>query len=187
MKNNDYEIRTAELSTADKKLVGYAIRWNSLSEVICDEFREQFAPGAFKESLASGADCRALYEHDYTRLLGRTTSGTLTLNEDNTGLRFELTPPDTQAGRDVLTLVARGDISGMSFAFRALSEEWNIATTPYIRTVTAADLREITVTSLPAYTQSNVEIARRSLLARHPELNGLNPDMRRRQAELAGL
>lgn len=187
MNNKDFEIRTSELIASDKKLVGYAIRWNSLSEVIWDEFVEQFAPGAFADSLTSGADCRALYEHDYTKLLGRTTSGTLVLTEDNTGLRFELTPPDTQLGRDVLTLVERGDISGMSFGFRALNEEWNIASAPYVRTVTAAELREITVTSMPAYTQSSVEIARRSLMAQHSSLAGMSFDMRRRQAELAGL
>ncbi|KGT88301.1 peptidase [Erwinia typographi] len=187
MKNNDFEIRTASLNAESQKLVGYAVRYNSLSEVIWGEFVEQFAPGAFTASLASGADCRALYEHDHMQLLGRTTSGTLVLTEDNTGLRFELTPPDTQLGRDVLTLVERGDISGMSFAFRAISEEWNIEVAPCVRTVTAAELREITVTSMPAYTQSSVEIALRSLLAQHPSLSGLSLDMRRRQAELAGL
>ncbi len=98
------------------------MRWNSLSEVIWDEFREQFAPGAFKDSPASGSDVRALYEHNYTQLLGRTKSGTLVLSEDDTGLRFELTPPNTQLGNDVLELVERGDISGMSFGFRALKE-----------------------------------------------------------------
>ncbi len=50
MKTIDFEIRTSELSASNKKLVGYAVRWNSLSEVIWDEFREQFAPGAFKDS-----------------------------------------------------------------------------------------------------------------------------------------
>ena len=113
MKTTDFEIRTSEVSASNKKLVGYAVRWNSLSEVIWDEFREQFAPGAFKDSLASGSDVRALYEHNYTQLLGRTKSGTLVLSEDDTGLRFELTPPNTQLGNDVLELVERGDISGM--------------------------------------------------------------------------
>ncbi len=70
MKTIDFEIRTSEVSASNKKLVGYAVRWNSLSEVIWDEFREQFAPGAFKDSLASGSDVRALYEHNYTQLLG---------------------------------------------------------------------------------------------------------------------
>jgi HK97 family phage prohead protease len=127
MKTIDFEIRTSEVSASNKKLVGYAVRWNSLSEIIWDEFREQFAPGAFKDSLASGSDVRALYEHNYTQLLGRTKSGTLVLSEDDTGLRFELTPPNTQLGNDVLELVERGDISGMSFGFRALKEAWDIA------------------------------------------------------------
>ncbi len=119
------------------------MRWNSLSEVIWDEFREQFAPGAFKDSPASGSDVRALYEHNYTQLLGRTKSGTLVLSEDDTGLRFELTPPNTQLGNDVLELVERGDISGMSFGFRALKEAWDIGQSPYLRTVTAAELRKL--------------------------------------------
>lgn len=97
MKNTDFEIRTSELTASNKKLVGYAVRWNSLSEIIWDEFREQFTPGAFADYLAAGNDVRCLYEHDYTQLLGRTKSGTLVLTEDNTGLRFELTPPDTVA------------------------------------------------------------------------------------------
>jgi HK97 family phage prohead protease len=186
MTNTDFEIRTSELTASEKKLVGYVVRWNSLSEIIWDEFREQFAPGAFRESLGSGADVRALYEHNHTQLLGRTKSGSLTLSEDNMGLRFELTPPDTQLGRDVLTLVERGDISGMSFGFRSLNDTWDTAQKPYLRTVNAADLKEITVTSMPAYPESAVEVARRSLFNQHPELRG-SGDNRRRWAELMGL
>ncbi|MCX8305111.1 phage major capsid protein [Enterobacter pseudoroggenkampii] len=103
-----------------------------------------------------------------------------------TGLRFELTPPNTQLGNDVLELVERGDISGMSFGFRALKEAWDIGRSPYLRTVTAAELREITVTSMPAYPESGVEIAHRSLFSQHPELRRAG-DNRPRWAELAGL
>lgn len=183
MKETDFEIRTATLTAADKKLVGYAVKWNSRSEVLWDEFVEQFAPNAFKDSLAAGVDVRALYEHDYTALLGRNTSGTLLLSEDTTGLRFELTPPDTQLGRDVLILVERGDISGMSFGFRALKDQWDISTQPYVRTVLTAELREITVTSLPAYRETDIQIAKRSLLAQCP----VSVDLRSHWAYLAGL
>ncbi len=120
MKDTDFEIRTASLSTSDKKLVGYAVKWNSRSEVLWDEFVEQFAPYAFKDSLSSGSDCRALYEHDYAALLGRTTSGTLVLSEDTIGLRFELTPPDTQLGRDVLTLVSEVEAKEVPLTISAL-------------------------------------------------------------------
>ncbi|MEQ1976813.1 HK97 family phage prohead protease [Xenorhabdus sp. SGI240] len=165
---NDFEIRTASLSASDKKLTGYVVKWSSRSHLLWDEFVEQFAPNAFSTSLAMNADIRALYEHDHMNLLGRTTSGTLQLNEDATGLRFELTPPDTQLGRDVLTLVERGDISGMSFGFRALKDLWDVGQEPYIRTVLEAELREITITSMPAYPESGVEIAKRSLNAVKP-------------------
>ena len=70
----------------------------------CD-FVESFAPKAFSDSLASGEDVRALFEHDYTKLLGRTSAGTLKLEEDSIGLRFELTPPDTTIGKDLLVSV----------------------------------------------------------------------------------
>ena len=66
----------------------------------------------------------------------------------------------------MLTLVERGDITGMSFGFRALCEEWNIAQKPYLRTVTAAEPVKSPITSMPAYPESG-GIAHRSLFAQH--------------------
>lgn len=163
MASTDIEIRTASLTRKDQALTGYAVKWDSLSHVLFDEFFEQFSPYAFRDHLAAGQDVLALWEHDPKSLLGRTSSGTLALSEDETGLHFALNPPDTQLGRDVLTMVERGDITGMSFGFRALKDHWNTARKPYVRTVHSAELREITITSLPAYPESAVEIARRSL------------------------
>ncbi len=163
MQNTEFELRTATVAAVDKKLTGYVVKWDRRSELLWDEFVEQFSPHAFKDSLASGTDIRALFEHDYKALLGRTQSGTLILSEDDTGLRFELTPPDTQIGRDVLVSVERGDISGMSFGFRAISDHWDINQVPYLRTVLVAELAEITVTSMPAYRDSDVKLAKRSL------------------------
>ncbi len=54
--------------------MGYVVRWNSPSELIWGDFVEQFATNAFAESLASGQDVRALFEHDHTKLLGRTSA-----------------------------------------------------------------------------------------------------------------
>jgi len=138
------------------------VKWNSPSEVLYCDFVEQFSANAFSESLSSGADVRALFEHDHTKLLGRTRAGTLKLEEDAIGLRFELMPPDTTLGRDLLVSVERGDISGMSFGFWAKEETWNFDVEPCQRTVAKAELFEITVTSIPAYPESSVEIAKRS-------------------------
>ena len=80
-------------------------------------------------------------------------------------MRFELTPPDTTLGRDLLVSVERGDISGMSFGFWAKEETWNFDVEPCQRTVQKAELFEVTVTSIPAYPESSVEIAKRSMVA----------------------
>ncbi|MGQ3663182.1 HK97 family phage prohead protease [Citrobacter braakii] len=182
--NKDFEIRSAAVSVEENKLIGYVVPWNSRSQLIWGEFYEVFAPYAFKDSLATGSDVRALYEHDYKGLLGRTTSGTLKLKEDNAGLRFELDPPDTQMGRDLLALVGRGDISGMSFGFRATKETWDFKQDPPLRTVNAAELTEITFTATPAYSESDVEISRRSMrLARKNN----DSDTARQWAELLEL
>ncbi|EKE4647039.1 HK97 family phage prohead protease, partial [Escherichia coli] len=120
------EIRSSEITTsASNTLTGYVVRWDNLSELLWGEFYEKFQRGAFTEWLAAGNDVRGLYEHDHSMLLGRTRSGTLKLEEDETGLRFELTPPDTSTGRDVIELVKRGDISGMSFGFRSRKDVWD--------------------------------------------------------------
>lgn len=74
---------------------------------------ETIARSAFDGIMAH--DVVALVNHDPHQILGRTSSGTLRLASDAHGLRFELTLPDTQLGRDTHTLVKRGDIQGMSF------------------------------------------------------------------------
>ncbi|TBM33370.1 HK97 family phage prohead protease, partial [Hafnia paralvei] len=51
MKNTDIEIRAASLTSQDKKLTGYVVKWNSRSQVLWDEFVEQFSPNAFQNSL----------------------------------------------------------------------------------------------------------------------------------------
>jgi HK97 family phage prohead protease len=75
-------------------------------------------PGAYKSAIAERQDVRSLFNHDANFVLGRTLSNTLILQEDAVGLLTDTDPPDTQTIRDlVLAPIARGDVSGMSFAF----------------------------------------------------------------------
>jgi HK97 family phage prohead protease len=104
-----------ELRRADRKLEGYAARFNTEARI--GDFTETIRAGAFAESLRSGNDILALVDHDAAKVLARTKSGNLRLSEDSAGLQFELTVPDTTAGRDVLALAERGDLGGMSFGF----------------------------------------------------------------------
>jgi HK97 family phage prohead protease len=49
----------------------------------------------------------------------------LELHSDANGLRFDCDLPDTQAARDVHTLVKRGDLNSCSFAWAGTDEEWS--------------------------------------------------------------
>lgn len=114
------EIR-AGVDGAGDVMTGHASvfdQWTTLYEGRYWTWREKVNPGAFANALKEGVDCRALFNHDANFVLGRTTSGTLSLEEDPTGLMIQCSLPDTQTVRDlVVSPIKRGDVSGMSFAF----------------------------------------------------------------------
>lgn len=147
--------RAADLSVApgQRKLAGYAAVFGQETRI--SDFTEVIRPGAFTASL-KGRDILALVDHDPSRLLARTKSGTLRLEEDSRGLRFELDVPDTTEGRDLLALAERGDLGGMSFGFTVdrSGERWNGKK----RELRAVTLHEISVVhAWPAYHSTSVE------------------------------
>jgi HK97 family phage prohead protease len=146
--------RAVELRTDGRRLEGYAAVFNTEAR-IAGSFTETIRPGAFRTSLAApGKDVLALVDHDPGRLLARTRSGTLRLAEDGKGLGFSLDVPDTQLGRDVLTLAQRGDVGGMSFGFRVQDEAWPAKDQRELR---AVDLVEVSIVhAWPAYPETSV-------------------------------
>ena len=144
------------LTASGRTLSGYASVFNVETRI--GSFNERIRPGAFSASLASGRDILALLDHRADALLGRTSSGTLTLREDDKGLRFDLLLPDTTAGRDLIALAERGDVGGASFGFRAIDEDWQGDT----RELRAVELHEISIVqSWPAYSQTSISLRHR--------------------------
>lgn len=147
----------------NRRLSGYAIVFNSLS-VDLGGFREIIDPAAVDRTLTDAVDVRALVDHDSAKIIGRTRSGTLTLRKDTNGLKFTIDPdPDISYARDIMLAVKRGDVSGMSFAFRAIEDEWNYDEAVPVRTVTDMKVSEISVVTFPAY--PDTQVAMRSLTA----------------------
>lgn len=156
---DDLDVR-AGVGEQPHRLVGYAAVYNSLSADL-GGFKERIMPGAFKTSVTGGADIRALVDHDSTKLLGRTSNGTLRVMEDEKGLRVEIdVPHETTYGRDIMALVKRRDVRGMSFGFRVPEggQRFTKEGGQTIRELTNIDLREVTVTSIPAYGGTSVSV-----------------------------
>lgn len=88
-------------------------------------FREKILPGAFTRVLSENPDVIGAFNHDWSSVLGRTTAGTLTLEQTDKGLRYsiDINPNDMQA-MSVYEKVKRGDVSQSSFAFTVRSEKW---------------------------------------------------------------
>ncbi|WP_292527818.1 HK97 family phage prohead protease [Methylocystis sp.] len=145
-----FELRAA--GSNPRRLEGYAATFGVDTQI--GDFVETIRGGAFAASLASGRDIIGLVDHDPSRVLGRTRSGTLRLSEDQRGLHFAIDVPDTTLARDVLTLAERGDLGGASFGFRAVDEHWSGDR----RELRVIELHEISIVSAwPAYETTVVE------------------------------
>ena len=139
-------------------LRGYAAVFNSLSHDL-GGFRERIRPGAFADSLAR-REVLGLYAHDHTALLGRTKTGSLRLSEDAHGLLFELHPPKTQLGADIVELVRSGELTSMSFGFVVMPEgdDWRRERGHTIRILTRVELHEISIVPQPAYEATSIAV-----------------------------
>ena len=154
-----FELRAVEGGDG-MTFTGYAAVFNSPSEPL--PFIERIAPGAFKRSLKARNDIKLIWNHDTGSVLGSTRAGTLKLEEDNYGLRVTAMLPETTLGKDVRTLVQRGDVSAMSFGFSvpANGDSWNTDGTE--RTLRSVRIHEVSIVAFPAYSQTAGTAAVRS-------------------------
>jgi len=135
-------------------LEGYAALFNSRSENL-GGFTETIQPGAFRTSLRARNDIKFLWNHDTGAVLGSTRAGTLTLTEDERGLRVSGLLPSTSHGRDAAELVKRGDVSAFSFGFSMPArggDSWNAEGTE--RMLKSVRLHEVSLVAFPAYPET---------------------------------
>jgi HK97 family phage prohead protease len=119
-------------------------------------FTETIQPGAFRASLKARNNVFLLFNHDTNAVLASTRAGTLTLAEDERGLKISASIAPTSTGRDVSVLVKRGDLSGFSFGFSMPArggDQWNSEGTE--RVLKSVRLHEVSLTPMPAYQGTN--------------------------------
>jgi len=153
----EYEMRL-DFDKGAPKMIGYAAVFNQKTE-LWPGFYEQVAPGAFSKSIEKD-DVRALWNHNPDYILGRTKSGTLSLNEDDKGLRYEIIPPDTIWAKDLITLIKRKDISQSSFGFNIIEQSLKNEKRgrQVTRTLNEVQLFDVSPVTFPAYSKTEVHV-----------------------------
>lgn len=118
-------------------------------------FNEVVKQGAFTRSLKSGKEIPLLLEHDYEKRLADNKSNTLTLTEDQIGLRFDAEIRD----KEVYEKVKSKQINNCSFGFLPIEQEFedvtNLREKRYLKDI---ELLEISLVENPAYAGSLVEV-----------------------------
>ena len=162
----DAELRVKRNEDGSKHIVGYAAKYNTLSQDLPlivggkhrGTFKETIQPGAFDKVLK--ADVKGLKNHSMHHVLGRTKSGTMTLWSDENGLGYDITAPETQVARDTITEIDRRDIDGSSFSFIVDPEggdDWDETDNGIVRTIRSVrDLFDVGPVTDPAYLDTEV-------------------------------
>ena len=142
----------ADRTKADEqgRIGGYAAVFRSLSQNL-GGFVEEVTPEFFNKSRGDGwPGVVARFNHDDNMLLGTTAGGTLRLMVDSTGLDYTVDPPASR--RDISELVARGDVTKSSFAFRTFEDEWGLTDQNFPkRTLVSGALIDVAPVVTPAY------------------------------------
>lgn len=119
-------------------------------------FLERIKAGVFRSALKKNSNVLVLLNHDTTRVLASTENGNAILEEDNIGLRAEITITD----KYVVEKAREGKLSGWSFGFIANDDELTTEGSTDIRTVTDMELCEVSIlddTKVPAYNGTSIE------------------------------
>ena len=157
IERRSFPIREIRATDGDNpKISGYAAVFDELSENL-GGFHERIQRGAFANTLNT-ADVRALWNHDSNYPLGRSRAGTLVLSEDETGLAFEIDPPETSYAKDLLVSMRRGDVDQMSFGFITIRDKWEQIGGQVIRTLLEVELFDVSPVTYPAYPTTSATV-----------------------------
>jgi HK97 family phage prohead protease len=162
------ESRSAEDGSERQWIVGYAAKFG-VNSLDLGDFVERIDPGAFgivaeRRGRKKPLETRALWNHDANYPLAR-YPGTLKLDVDEVGLRYEFPVPDTSYGRDLAANIAAGIVRGSSFSFTVPSggDSWTTENGRSLRVIQSIDsLLDVSPTTWPAYPDTDVKVAQRS-------------------------
>ncbi|ACD22249.1 HK97 family phage prohead protease [Clostridium botulinum] len=153
------EIRNSQIqSNSDLELIGTPIVYDEPT-IINDplgNYTEIIKRGAL--DTADLSDIRLLYNHDTSKIPLARVPKTMGFNVDDKGLHMRATLPNTEEAKAVHTAVCRGDLTGMSFAFKVPKDGSFYDSKTNTRTITKIEkVYECSVVPYPAYQNTSIE------------------------------
>lgn len=126
----------------DGALEGVAVRYG-----VIDSYGSTFTPTAFKG--LAGRSVPMLWAHDTREVIGSWTSLRSTAEGLAASGKLNL---EVQRAREVRAMLIAGDVKGLSIGFNTTKAEMKAG----VRTITAAELVEISLTAFPSVPGSGV-------------------------------
>lgn len=174
----------AEPSSDGLTLEGYAAVFNDWTEINDwdGKYQERIAPGAFKRTLGMRTPVLQ-FDHGAHPLIGSIPLGRFTkIEEDNHGLFVRARLSDNWLIEPVRDSVRDGAVTGMSFRFRVINDQWESVDGEDHRTITEVELYEAGPVVFPAYESTTVGVR-----SRQTALALTDPEVRREVAALLTL
>ncbi|MEV1094768.1 HK97 family phage prohead protease [Streptomyces sp. NPDC049952] len=154
------QVRAAESGASG--FAGHAAVFNSRTAIgnpLTWGFYEEIAAGAFTKTISEG-DARMLVDHDTRLVVSRVSAGSLRLAQDNVGLAVDA-DLDTELSyvSDLVVNLRNKNITGMSFGFRVVKDDWETvsvdtsegAMDAELRVIREVQLFEVSAVTFPAY------------------------------------
>ena len=149
-------------------------------------FLERIRAGVFRDALKRNDNVLVLLNHDNNRVLASTGENTAILEEDNIGLRAEITITDPE----VVQKARDGKLTGWSFGFIANDDELSTEGKDEIRTVTNMELREVSIlddTKAPAYYGTLIETREGGAEVMHIRVEAINEPEAQEESQTVSL
>jgi HK97 family phage prohead protease len=143
MKKRNATFKSSTIRSSDndgKKFIEGIIPYDSKSVPIWGTI-EIIDPTAFNKTLADKTEVRALYNHDDSKVLGSTKSGSLELTNTEDGLVCRCELPNTTYANDLFEVITRGDVRTMSFGFVPI--KWEDSNNGKLRVLKEINLCEV--------------------------------------------
>lgn len=165
----DFALRAGS-DSAPPAFVGHAAVFNTRTAIgnpLTWGFYEEIAPGTFTKTLQEG-DARFLVDHETAMIVSRVSAGDLRLAQDKVGLATDADlDQEVSYIRDLTRNVEKKRITGMSFGFRVVKDDWTTETVSTsdgqeaeveVRTIREVELFEVSAVTFPAYEETDAAL-----------------------------